>query len=76
MPDINNEGAQKNQTYKQNLMSLENFVMVKFLLDGMVQPIESEWFGFYEEGQDVNVVSLRDSDLYKQGSSLAGNMNF
>jgi hypothetical protein len=33
----------------------------------MVQPIESEWFGFYEEGQDVEVVSLRDSTLYKEG---------
>ena len=31
-----------NATYKNNLMTLKNFVMVKFLNDTMVQPKESE----------------------------------
>ena len=32
----------KNATYKANLMKLEQFVMVMFLKDTMVQPKESE----------------------------------
>jgi hypothetical protein len=32
----------KNSTYKENLMKLKNFVMVKFLQDTMVIPKESE----------------------------------
>lgn len=39
--DINNE-ITLNQQYKQNMISLNSFVMVKFTLDTMVQPIESE----------------------------------
>ena len=38
----------KNETYKENLMKLEQFVMVMFLQDTMVQPKESEvgvWLG-------------------------------
>jgi len=64
LPDINNEGSSKNSTYKQNLESLNTFVMTKFTEDTMVQPIESEWFGFYAPGQDTEIVPLRKSDLY------------
>jgi palmitoyl-protein thioesterase len=42
LPDINNEGQNKNATYKKNIESLNNFVMVKFTEDTMVQPIDSE----------------------------------
>lgn len=31
-----------NETYKKNLMSLKTFVMVKFLQDTMVDPVDSE----------------------------------
>lgn len=31
-----------NETYKKNLMSLEKFVMVKFLQDSIVDPVISE----------------------------------
>jgi len=64
LPDINNARVQKNATYVSNLQSLSNFVMVKFLKDTMVQPIESEWFGFYAPGQDVQIISLQKSQLY------------
>jgi len=40
--------------------------MIKFLNDTMVQPIESEWFGFYDDGQDVNIVPLHGSALYME----------
>jgi len=66
LPDINNNLAEINETYKQNLMSVENFVMVQFLNDTMVQPKESEWFGFYAPGQDKEVLTLQETPLYQQ----------
>lgn len=82
LPDINNYRAVKNETYKANLSSLNKFVMVKFLLDSFVQPIESEHFGFYKPGQDREVVKLRDSQLYQEDwlglkkLDMAGRLDF
>jgi palmitoyl-protein thioesterase len=66
LPDINNNLANQNATYKQNMLSLQNFVMVMFLNDTMVQPKESEWFGFYVAGQDKNTYTLQESPLYTE----------
>eukprot|EP00696_Hemimastix_kukwesjijk_P008960 gnl/Hemi2/21312_TR7074_c0_g1_i1.p1 gnl/Hemi2/21312_TR7074_c0_g1~~gnl/Hemi2/21312_TR7074_c0_g1_i1.p1 ORF type:complete len:298 (+),score=144.00 gnl/Hemi2/21312_TR7074_c0_g1_i1:37-930(+) len=66
LADINNDCSDKKPAYKTNLMGLNKFVMVKFLNDTMVQPQESEWFGFYAAGQDKEIVPLRDSQLYKE----------
>jgi len=66
LPDINNERTEKNSTYKSNLMSLNKFAMVRFTEDTMVEPIASEWFGYYAPGQSSVTVDLRDTDLYKQ----------
>lgn len=63
LADINNEGTNKNATYKQNLVTLDQFVMVKFLRDSMVQPRDSEWFAFYDEGQDKTVHTLQNSTV-------------
>ncbi|CAG9855883.1 unnamed protein product [Phyllotreta striolata] len=63
LADINNERT-INKDYVTRLQSLENFVMVKFENDSMVQPVESEWFGFYKPGQAKEVQSLEESDLY------------
>lgn len=65
LPDINNE-VTINQDYKDRLKSLEKFVMVRFNNDTMVQPLSSEWFGFYAEGQDDVEVPLEETELYKQ----------
>lgn len=65
LPDINNDGS-FNAQYKQNILSLKNFVMVKFLNDTVVQPVESEWFGFYAPGQDSVVLPLEQTPLYQQ----------
>lgn len=63
LADINNERS-VNAAYIKNLQKLENFVMVKFEKDTMVQPIETEWFGFYKPGQSKEIESLQESALY------------
>jgi len=63
LADINNEKV-VNETYRENLQKLENFVLVKFLQDGMVVPRDSEWFGFYAPGQDTEVLPLQQTQLY------------
>lgn len=57
-----------NEDYRNNLKKLDNFVMVRFLEDTMVVPVESEWFGFYSPGQDVQVLPLQQSQLYLEVS--------
>jgi len=63
--EINNERSQNN-SYRQNLLQLHNFVMVKFEYDTMVEPHESSWFGFYTPGQAVNITPLNQSLLYSK----------
>lgn len=65
MAEINNENV-NNTKYIANIQKLENFVMVKFENDSMVQPVDSEWFGFYKPGQSVEVESLQESALYTE----------
>merc|ERR1712126_778812 len=66
LADILNAKDIKNEAYKENLQKLENFVMVRFLNDTMVIPQESEWFGFYAPGQDHEVLSLQETQLYTE----------
>ena len=49
-----------NESYKKNLMALKKFVMVKFLI---VDPVDSEWFGFYRSGQTKETIPLQESTL-------------
>jgi palmitoyl-protein thioesterase len=63
LADINQERV-FNETYKTNLLKLKNLVLVKFNQDGMVVPRESEWFGFYKEGQGKELYTLEESVLY------------
>ena len=67
LSDINNE-RKINQTYIDNLNKLEHFIMVKFENDSMVQPRETEWFGFYAPGQAKKSISLQETALYKKVS--------
>lgn len=39
-------------------------VLVKFENDTIVQPKESQWFGFYKPGQDKETIPLEETDLY------------
>ena len=65
LADINNENV-KNETYKTNLKKLNNFVFIKFSEDKMVEPKESEWFGYYKPGQDKDLFTLQESTLYSE----------
>ncbi|XP_023687893.1 palmitoyl-protein thioesterase 1 [Paramormyrops kingsleyae] len=65
LADVNQE-RMVNESYKKNLQSLEKFVMVKFLQDSVVDPVDSEWFGFYKPGQGTETETLQESALYKE----------
>lgn len=65
LPDVNNENR-VNETYKANLLALDNLVLVEFLQDEMVVPRESSLFGFYEPGQNKRIRPLEESPLYKE----------
>ncbi|XP_006886564.1 PREDICTED: palmitoyl-protein thioesterase 1 [Elephantulus edwardii] len=65
LADINQERG-VNESYKKNLMALKKFVMVKFLNDSVVDPLESEWFGFYRSGQGKETIPLQKTTLYLQ----------
>ena len=45
----------KNSSYKENLLKLEEFVMVKWLQDTTIKPRVSAQFGFYKDGQVGNL---------------------
>uniref|UniRef100_A0A8C5DSV7 Palmitoyl-protein thioesterase 1 n=1 Tax=Gouania willdenowi TaxID=441366 RepID=A0A8C5DSV7_GOUWI len=62
LADINQERG-INETYKKNLQRLEKFVMVKFLQDSVVDPVESEWFGFLKTGQAKETETLQESAM-------------
>ncbi|XP_048413847.1 palmitoyl-protein thioesterase 1-like isoform X2 [Stegostoma tigrinum] len=65
LAEINQE-RRINESYKENLMKLNKFVMVKFLKDSVVNPVDSEWFGFYKTGQAKDTCSLQESVLYQE----------
>ncbi|KAH8551170.1 Alpha/Beta hydrolase protein [Umbelopsis sp. PMI_123] len=63
LPDVNNEyPLRKNKTYRQNLLSLNKLVLIKFAEDETVRPAESAWFWFYNEEGDL--IPLEDQPLY------------
>ncbi|GAM19389.1 hypothetical protein SAMD00019534_025640 [Acytostelium subglobosum LB1] len=66
LADINNARSSKNETYKKNFISLNHFVMVKFLNDTMVIPRESEWFGWYAPGQARDLIPMEETQLYTE----------
>lgn len=65
LADINQERV-VNETYKKNLQQLEKFVLVKFLNDSVVDPVETEWFGFLKSGQAKEIETLQQSLLYTE----------
>jgi len=62
LADINNERKQKQQQYKDNMLSLEQLVLVRFSDDVLVVPKDSAWFGYWD-GQRLQ--SMNETDLYQ-----------
>ncbi|XP_012273440.1 palmitoyl-protein thioesterase 1 [Orussus abietinus] len=65
LAEINNE-YEINSDYINRLQSLTKLVLVKFENDTLVQPIATEWFGFYEPGQATVVQQLQQTRLFKE----------
>jgi len=65
LADLNNEKETKNSTYKKNMMSLKEYVLVMAEGDGMVIPKESEQHGFYKWGNSYEIEKLEDTEGYK-----------
>jgi len=66
LADINNEFQTKNQTYRGNLLKLNQLVMVLWENDTVVVPKESEWFGYYAIGDLNTKVPMRQQPIYTQ----------
>src|SRR5688500_18604337 len=52
---------QKNATYIKNLQSLSNFVMVKFLGDTIVQPVDSEVYIYIKMNFTATIKRIHDN---------------
>ena len=59
LADINNEGPVKNQTYKENLAALDNLVLVQFTEDTIVDPKQSEGFGWFSAEDNTVMVPVQ-----------------
>jgi palmitoyl-protein thioesterase len=64
LADANNEKLIKNRLYKENINTLNNFVMVFSPNDEVVKPPQSSIFSMYDS--NLNVVNLTDTELFKQ----------
>lgn len=62
--NINNE-KNINKDYIYRLQQLNKFIMVKFLRDEFVIPIETQWFGFYRPKSDIVIQSLVETEIYR-----------
>lgn len=63
LTDINND-ITVNSTYKQNLVSLNNLVLVMFSEDITVVPKESSWFGYYPDNNPNVILPYNATKLY------------
>jgi palmitoyl-protein thioesterase len=65
LADVNQENG-VNKDYATRLAALDSLVLVRFLQDTMVVPSVSEWFGFFNDGQDVSTYDVENSTLYTE----------
>jgi palmitoyl-protein thioesterase len=62
----NNQGPDKNAAYKENLMKVEKFLLVKFSKDTMVDPKGSEWFSWFSPTDSSKIVPYNETALYTE----------
>jgi len=69
LPYINNEiQGKQNATYTKNWVALEKLVLVMAENDTMVQPRESEHFGFYKDGSNdkADLITMEQGPWYTE----------
>eukprot|EP00466_Bigelowiella_natans_P001354 jgi/Bigna1/77617/fgenesh1_pg.49_\ len=66
LADVNNERKIKNPKYKNNIKSLENFILIYSTIDNVIIPRESSWFGFFDPEDPEHIQPLFESKLYKE----------
>jgi len=66
LADINNERPVKNQTYVDNIKSLNLMVLLISSVDTIIIPKESSWFEFYDMNSDSVVIPLNQSQFYQE----------
>ena len=66
LPDVNNERPRRNETYRENMLALEAYVLVHATADSMIVPRESELHGFFAWGDTTGrkIVPMEASDGY------------
>ncbi|KAG8457288.1 hypothetical protein KFE25_001025 [Diacronema lutheri] len=65
LPDINNERAVKNETYRANMRRLEEYVLIEAEWDTMLVPRETSQHGFWPWGAEYGrLVPLEKSEGY------------
>ena len=62
LADINNDRDTKNTLYRDNLSTLEKFVMFRFKHDTTVVPRDSAWFAWYNGTQ---LLTMNQTALYQ-----------
>merc|ERR1712110_356596 len=63
---VNNEVEEKEVLYKERMVQLDNFVMMRWEAEATVVPAESSHFGFFAPGQVEAVQSLKETQLYQE----------
>jgi len=62
----NNENPKNvNTTFKDNMVSLTKFAMIKALKDTMIFPNEGEWWGQFEANSLKTIQKMEETDNYK-----------
>jgi len=65
LPEINNE-RNPNPQYKERFTSINRLALVMADNDTMIYPKESEWFGFYEDGDTSRILSMKQTKWYQE----------
>lgn len=66
LPDLNNEGPTKNMTYRQNILSLKNVVLVYGTTDTVIVPRQSGWFYFYANNSQTKLIPMELQPIYTE----------
>ena len=66
LADINNEQTVKNQTYRNNMLSLNTLALGYAMNDSIVVPKRSPWFSFFEIGSETTVTPWNKTRGYQE----------